>query len=220
MTSNLLNEVLEKYDDKTKAQILMEVQRGGVSENDPIFRLALIIYENTIHLRNAPADIKATFEYCHQQVLQNLSNYENAAARGIEAKLSEAVEQVIDNARQPNRKPKLLALSLAGLISAGLIGLGFVTGVTMENARTAKVQIDPNGNLTVEQASLLQWALSADGQYAKKLVDWNDSLRNGNCQAEVRELEVTLQYGSRLAKSGFCFLWVVPPEQRRFENAN
>ena len=72
--------------------------------------------------------------------------------------------------------------------------------------------------LTVEEAALLDWAQSPEGQQARELMRWNSGLLDDrSCEREVERLGVTLELQGRSARSGFCILWVVPPEQRQFE---
>ena len=48
---------------------------------------------------------------------------------------------------------------------------------------------------------------------------WNsDSLTNLECKKDVQRLGVTLEVAGRPATSGFCTIWVEPPEQRKFRN--
>ena len=84
---------------------------------------------------------------------------------------------------------------------------------------------DPTGprQLTLEQAKALDWATSAEGQFSRKLMHWNQDLlsrdRNGQlvCANEVNRLGVTLEMlPNRKATAGFCTLWVQPPNQREF----
>ena len=74
-------------------------------------------------------------------------------------------------------------------------------------------------HLTQEQAEALRWATSAEGKFARNLMKWNaDSLSNLECKKEVERLGVTLEVAGRPATSGFCTIWVDPPEQRMFRD--
>ena len=73
--------------------------------------------------------------------------------------------------------------------------------------------------LTIEEADLLNWAQSSEGQQARKLMRWNSGLLDDrSCEQEVERLGVTLELQGKSARSGFCTLWVVPPEKRQFES--
>ena len=74
-------------------------------------------------------------------------------------------------------------------------------------------------HLTQEQAEALRWATSAEGKLARNLMKWNaDSLSNLECKKDVQRLGVTLEVAGRASTSGFCTVWVEPPEQRKFRN--
>ena len=73
--------------------------------------------------------------------------------------------------------------------------------------------------LTVDEAALLSWAQSSEGQQARELMRWNSGLLDDrSCEQEVDSLGVTLELQGKSARSGFCTLWVVPPKDRRFES--
>jgi len=73
--------------------------------------------------------------------------------------------------------------------------------------------------LTLEEADLLAWATSERGQLAYNLMDWNSGILDSlSCTEEVKRLGVTLKVQGRPATYGFCTVWVVPPDKRRFED--
>jgi hypothetical protein len=71
--------------------------------------------------------------------------------------------------------------------------------------------------LTVTEVEDLRWLKSADGKLAKNLIRWNSGmLENLNCLEDVERLNVTLEVQGKKAESGFCLLWVVPSQDRKF----
>ena len=73
--------------------------------------------------------------------------------------------------------------------------------------------------LTLEEADLLAWAKSDEGELAKHLMDWNSGMFDSlACTDEVKRLGVTLEVQGRPATYGFCTVWVVPPNKRQFED--
>ena len=75
--------------------------------------------------------------------------------------------------------------------------------------------------LTLEEANLIAWAKSQEGQFAKELMDWNSGVLDSlSCTEEVKRLGVTLKVQGRPASYGFCTVWVVPPKQRQFETSS
>jgi predicted lipid carrier protein YhbT len=78
--------------------------------------------------------------------------------------------------------------------------------------------VNSPSSLSASDAQLLKWAKSKEGRLAQNLVEWNsDYLENRRCTQEVQDLGVELTVGDRVATSGYCVLWVVPPDQREFK---
>jgi hypothetical protein len=92
----------------------------------------------------------------------------------------------------------LIAAGVLLLVTAGLGGLLGIAGLSWYQASRP---IDPAGprQLTLEQAKALEWATSAEGVFARNLMNWNQDLlsrdRNGQlvCANEVKRLGVTLE---------------------------
>lgn len=74
----------------------------------------------------------------------------------------------------------------------------------------------PHVRLSQEDIALLMWAKSTEGQRAKNLLSWNSGLLV-DCTKEVQKMGIRLEVRGRKAVYGFCPLWVVPPQERRFE---
>lgn len=74
----------------------------------------------------------------------------------------------------------------------------------------------PHVRLTQEDIALLEWAKSSEGKRAKNLISWNSGLLI-DCTKEVEKMGIRLEVRGRKAVYGFCPLWVVPPNERRFE---
>lgn len=74
-------------------------------------------------------------------------------------------------------------------------------------------------HLTQEETKALRWATSAEGTFARNLIEWNsDSLTDLEYKKDVKLLGVTLEVAGRPANSGFCTIWVEPPERRKFKD--
>jgi len=107
--------------------------------------------------------------------------------------------------------------SLLGLAGSGvaLMVLGGWVGI---QGFKPEYRVETPRPLTIEEADLLNWAQSSEGQQARELMRWNSGLLDDrSCEQEVERLGVTLALQGKSASSGFCTLWVVPPEQRQFE---
>jgi hypothetical protein len=104
----------------------------------------------------------------------------------------------------------------AGLVIA-ILGLGVILGMSIPPWLGGGLS-QPQ-RLTMNQLEALHWAESKEGKFARNLMKWNAGyLDNFECHKDVQSLKVTLTQGNRKASSGFCILWTVPPNERKFEN--
>jgi hypothetical protein len=214
-SETLLQQLLKNHDPDVQARVLQVVKTMGIAESDPIFLLLIATATVQVFVKDAPDQLKATYAACHQQVMVDLHDYEKAAAKGVEMRLADAVQDVIRQAKASEKEPGWKVFGLFGVITLLVMLVGVLAGRGMSEAE--RVSFRQQGNLTLEEAHALDWALSPEGQYARQLLLWNDSLMGGECQAQVSRLNVRLRYGSLTARHGFCFLWVVPPEKREFQ---
>jgi hypothetical protein len=239
MSENLLQELLSQHEPDVQAKILEITRRTGINQNDPIFLLLLGTSTIQVLLKTAPKELKQTYEYCHQQVIGHLDQYEKAACRGIEAQVAAMAERLLkkvgeaeEEANPKTSEPTAKASQSEGffsqlkqnwaplLVGSGtmliVLAAGIFSGIGWEKHAQEQIGLDPAGKrqLTKPEAEALIWATSPDGQYAKQLMGWNDSLRGGQCQKLVEGLGIEMRYGTQKAKRGYCFVWVVPPEQR------
>ena len=109
--------------------------------------------------------------------------------------------------------------SLLGLAGSG-VALMVLGGLALLGIQGFKPEyrVETPRPLTIEEAALLDWARSPEGQQARELMRWNSALLDDrSCEREVERLGVTWELQGKSAHSGFCTLWVVPPEQRRGE---
>ncbi|MGP1384040.1 MAG: DUF6753 family protein [Thainema sp.] len=217
-TTTILEELLGQVDDKTEAQIRRIVSAFGIDENDALFLLLLSNSSVQVLLEQAPNHFRQTFEYAHQKVLDSIDQYEQAARRGVERQVSESVKELMQKAGARKAQVTLKSLIGAGIIALGLIGLGLFSGWSYAQWRQSQVAMAPGEprQLTLNEAEALDWATSSEGQYARQILEWNEDLLGGECQQQVKELGVTIQMGTRKAKSGFCLLWTQPPSEREF----
>lgn len=217
-TPTILEELLGQVDDKTEAQIRRIVSAFGIDENDALFLLLLSNSSVQVLLEQAPNSFRQTFEHAHQKVLDSIEQYEQAARRGVERQVSESVKELMQKAGATKARVTLKSLIGAGAIALGLVGLGLLGGWSYARWQQSQIQMAPGEprQLTLQEAEALDWATSEEGQYARQLLEWNEALLGGNCQQQVKNLGVTIQMGTRKAKSGFCLVWTQPPSEREF----
>ncbi|NJN61211.1 MAG: hypothetical protein HC795_06520 [Coleofasciculaceae cyanobacterium RL_1_1] len=209
----------EENDPEVRSRILKMVNKLRIGENDPIFAVIFATGRLEMMLERAPRELNQTFENAHQQILGKLDGYEKAARRGVEHQVAQmASEAGKSGCGTPVKFPSWLAV--AGGVS--LLAIGFILGagaMKFQQSRVAYAPGEPR-QLTLDEAKALEWATSSEGQYAHDLVRWNEDLLGGECQQQVEglvdEQGLTIQMGTKLARSGFCLVWTVPPDEREF----
>ena len=220
MTEALLDKILRQHDSpRIRENILEIVNATGVRENDPVFLLLVGTGKLQGMLETGPDQIKQTFEYAHQQILGSLEDYEQAARRGVENQVAQMAKDAIAKAGKSKAQITAQALIGGGIAALLLIAMGAAMGLAWFKTTT---RLAPGGpvQLSVEEASALEWAISQEGQYARQIVTWNEDLLGGECQAQIQQFidqeGLTIQYGARKARRGICLLWIVPPEKREY----
>ncbi|NEQ29546.1 MAG: hypothetical protein F6K04_00885 [Leptolyngbya sp. SIO4C5] len=217
----VFNALLEGVEADTQAKILRITNTFPLDKSDPLFLLLLANSSVQALMEETPQQLQHTIEIACQQALDRVDNYEKAAKRGIERQIAEAAKELIQKAGASKAQITIKSLIAAGAIAFGLLGLGVLGGWGYSQWRQSQVEMAPGGprQLTLAEAEALDWAISAEGQLARNIVTWNEDLLGGECQQQVQELGITIQIGSRQAKSGFCLLWTQPPAQREFYSA-
>lgn len=220
-TTAVLDQLLNKVDEKSEAKILRIVEAFGVDQNDPMFLLLLANSSVQVLLEQAPNQLQQTLDYANQKALDKVEDYEQAAKRGVERQVAKAVNELVKKTGASKAQVTTKSIIGAGAIAFGLIGFGTFCGWAFSQWQQSQIAQDPAGprQLTLNEAETLDWALSAEGQYARNLVSWNEDLLGGECQKQVEDLGVTIQIGSQQAKSGFCLVWTQPPSEREFYSA-
>lgn len=220
-TTTVLDQLLGKVDEKAANKILRIVNAFGIDRNDSLFLLLLANSSVQVLLEQAPNQLQQTFEFANQKALDKIEDYEQAARRGIERQVAEAVQELVKKTGASKAQVTVKSLISAGAIAFGLIVIGLAGGWGYSQWQRSQVVQDPSGprQLTLNEAEALDWALSDAGQYARQLVTWNEDLLGGECQQQLQDLDITIQMGTQQAKSGFCLLWTQPPDQREFYSA-
>ena len=221
-TTDVLQQLLGKVDSDAEAKILRIVNAYGMSRTDPLFLLLLANSSVQVLIEQAPGQLQQTMEYANQKVLDNIEQYEKAARRGVEREVAEAAKLAIEKAGASKAQVTARSMVSAGAIALGFLVAGVLGGLGFSQWKQATTELAPGGpvQLTLEQAEALSWAISEEGQYARQIMSWNEDLLGGECQGQVEGLGITIQMGTRQAKSGFCLLWTQPPGKREFVSAN
>ena len=235
---SLLNRVLADKDAQAKAAILRTAYQAQLGKDDPLFVILLATGQLEWLLEEQPEQIKqlfqewlAIFEQEREQIRLLLDDTEKVlqlkskAALDVQKRnISKTVTELVRSAALEKVAHDAQALICAGLILLGAIGIGAILGFGVTKyAFSSEVELDPTGarQLTLQQATALNWEMSEQGQYARQLMEWNQTLlskrgRSRLCEQEVKQLGITLELEGRRARSGYCLLWTKPLAQREF----
>ncbi|WP_414552870.1 DUF6753 family protein [Anabaena sp. CCY 0017] len=221
----LLDLAIRGKDDAFKARVWEIVVQTGVDPDDPTFLMMVATGRLQALLEDNPKEMEAMFDQWQTQLYDHLQSYEKAAVKGQQKAIAHAVTTLIKHTefeRAIHSVPSLIAAGILLLITAAVGGVFSVGGMLWYQSSN----LDPAGprQLTQAQAEALKWATSNEGKFAQHLIDWNRDLLSRDhrgqlaCSKEVQRLGVTLEIGasSKKAASGFCTIWVQPPNQRKF----
>ena len=211
-TESLLSEFLEDKDDIFKAKVLNIVVKHGLPSNDPLFLLLFATSSLQVMLEEAPSALHLSLE----KARKTQEKIAHDATQITQSEIAKATRELITKteALQLSRPSKVLIPGLS--LFAIVFGLGLLSGVGL----TVSVnQLASSGRvLSVSEAATLDWANSAEGKYAKNLWEWNKPyLQSGNCLKDMQQLGVKLTFGTQTATEGICALWVVPPNERKYQ---
>ncbi|PSF33458.1 hypothetical protein C7H19_20015 [Aphanothece hegewaldii CCALA 016] len=212
-TQSLLAELLADKDEVFRAKVLNLVVKHGLSPNDPLFTILIEVDALQVMLEEAPAAISLSVE----QTRQKQEKMTREAITSVQSLIAQSVRELIGKteALQLRRPSKVLMPGLA--LFTVVFCLGAIGGI----AGTVSLrQLASSGQrlLNLEDAATLNWAKSEEGQYAKKLYEWNEPyLQSGRCMQDMANLGVKLTTGRSVANSGVCALFVVPPDQRSYQ---
>lgn len=221
ITSSQLDSLLAGEDPEFVAKVLQIVRETGLRPNDPLFMILASTSILRVLLEDAPQQLKATYDYCNQDMLNNLSAYEAAAAKGTEKRIATAVDQLVEKTQISKARLTAQTALPVGLMFVITLALGVLGGLSFVRWQDNQVAQDPTGRrqLTLEEANALNWALSKEGKLAKNIMDWNENLANRGCERDIKELGITYRLGNKQAVSGFCTVWVAPASDRKFVKA-
>jgi hypothetical protein len=210
-TSTLLEKLLSGRSEEFKRKVFQLVSQTGYSEGDPLFVILLATGTLQTLLNEKPVEIDEMFNRWTKTVTKSMDSVEQEIIERQKLAITQAAGDLIRKAER-QESTRFFKSILPGAIAATVVlVVGFVTGSTVPPA--LKGGYVAGQNLTADDVEALRWANSREGQYARKLLTWNaDYLKV--CDQDAAKMPIKLQMGQREAKSGFCLLWVKPPEQR------
>ncbi len=213
-----LDELLVDKSPEFQAKVLRWTVRMNIKPKEPLFLTLVAIGQLQALLEDSPKDLSSLFDQWSEQLYDNLKEAERVAVKGQQTAISSAVATLLRKTQWEQATKLSAILPAAGLLTVA-IGFGTLIGLGVSAWLQSQVNKDPTGSrqLTLEQAESLRWAESKEGKFARNLMRWNaGSLDNLDCKNDVKRLGVTLEIQGRKATEGFCTIWVVSPEKRKF----
>ena len=213
----LLDEALDGKPKEFREKVMRLVEMAGLTPNDPMFLLLISTGRLELMLEEAPASMERLFKNWTENIYRSFDLVESAIVEKQKLAISKAVSSLISDAEQKQAQRFLGSLVPAAALLLAAIGLGFAMGIAippyLQGGYVEEVK------LTSHQAEALRWAESGEGKFARNLMKWNAGyLDNLECQKDVTKLKIVLKWGSRTSTSGFCAIWVRPPERRQFKD--
>ena len=174
-------------------------------------------YFNLVTL-NAPNEIEKAFEVGTVNLLDKLAEQigelKGACVKQVEADISRTVNRLLEKQGNSTPTTRWLNFGKYGLLTF----IPLMMGIFLTNQYYQRQQL---GTLELENRQLLSWARSKEGQFAKKLMNWNPGLFNGRCEQSVANLGIGFgevirkdgeNVGMRETKNGYCVVWRKPPK--------
>ena len=220
-TKSLLDIALEGQSEEYRCKVLELAFKGKIEPTDPIFLILLATGRLEVLIQESPKpeDFELAFDRWVGRINKTLASYERVTVEKQEEQIAEAVNSLVRQTELRRVATSARSLMVAASILLTTLGIGALMGwmglLWLQGGFAPGEPV----HLTQEQAEAMRWASSAEGKLARNLMKWNlDSLSNLECKKEVERLGVTLEVAGRPATSGFCTIWVDPPEQRRFRD--
>lgn len=216
-----LDIALEGKSEDFKRKVLEIVHLAQLPPDDPTFLLLISTGRLEVLLDEAPRALDALFKHWTTDIRQTFELVNHAFKEKQMLAIAEAARDLISMAERKEQTRFFGSLLPAVGIFLAVLGLGFAIGHLVGYAdftRATGGYVDKEVKLTLDEAESLRWAQSSEGKFARNLMKWNRGyLDNRACLADAKRLNVRLLLDGRPVKEGFCTIWTVPPEQRKYE---
>jgi hypothetical protein len=270
-TESLISQVLKGKDPEFRAHVINTAYRYGLDKNDPLFIVLLATGQLELLLEKKPDEIDHFFKEWQFRWQSDLKNSQTIISQELEQvqqfvdswaqesrqflerqskaavavqnrNISNSVKTLVRQAALEKVAHDIWSVIFGSGVVFSCIAVGVFIGLAIPRFAKAP-ELDPTGprQLTLQDASALEWGLSPEGQFAQKNADtvrwamsnegkyarqfmsWNEALlseKNGKklCETEVNRLGVTLTIEGKPAKGGFCTLWTRSPREREFNS--
>ncbi len=215
-TDKLLSVALEGKSESFRKRVLDYVGTSGLAPNDPLFLVMVATGRLEVLLEDAPDRLEQLFKNWNKELSRNLELVEGATVERQKLAIASAVNELIKQAEQQEAGRLYTSIYPAAGLVAAILGLGFILGMSIPAWLSGGLS-EPQ-RLTGNQLDALQWAESREGKFARDIMKWNAGyLDTKKCQQDAQRLKVTLNFGGKQINEGFCWVWVVPKENRQFK---
>ncbi|AKG21327.1 DUF6753 family protein [Calothrix sp. 336/3] len=217
---DLLAEALRGKSDDFKRRVLDFVSKTGLSQDDPLFLVLVATGQLEVMLSDAPQTLQLLFQTWNQDLAHNLEQVEQVAIARQKVAINRAAQELIHESLLREGRNIINSVFPATVVFFFIFAIGFIAGVSIPPwlngfLSGGYTQVEAN-TLTWDELSAMKWAASSEGKFARDLMNWNRGyLENRECIKDVQRLGVVLSQYNRKAKSGFCLVWVTPPDKRK-----
>ena len=218
---DLLAEALKGKSEDFKRRVLDFTFRSGLSQDDPLFLVLVATGQLEVMLEDAPQVLQILFKTWNKDLASNLEKVEQVAVERQKVAINRAANALIHESLLREGRSIIYSVFPATIVFFLIFGVGFIAGISIPpwidgvlGGGYTKVR---SNLLTWKEVEAMNWAVSSEGKFAFDLINWNRGyLENGECIKDAQKLGVVLSQYNRKAKSGFCTIWVTPPDKRKF----
>lgn len=218
---NLLAEALKGKSEEFKRRVLDFAMSCGLSPDDPLFLVLVATGQLEVMLQDAPETLQLLFKTWNRDLANNLEKVESVAVERQKVAIDRAAHALIHQAQLREGGRLLTAVFPACILLFFILSVGFMMGILIPPWITGLLgggyTSIQSTTLTWKELDAMKWGMSSEGKFARNLINWNRGyLDNGECIKDAQRLGLVLSQYNRKAKSGFCTVWVTPPQQRKF----
>jgi hypothetical protein len=218
---DLLAEALKGKSEDFKRRVLDFAFRSGLSQDDPLFLVLVATGQLEAMLEDAPETLQLLFKTWNRDLANNLEKVEQVAVERQKVAIDRAAQALIHESLLREGRNIINSVFPATVVFFLIFGVGFIAGISIPPWITSvlgggytEVQ---STTLTWKELEVMKWGMSSEGKFARNLINWNRGyLENGECVKDAQRLGVVLSQYQRKAKSGFCLIWTVPAQERKF----
>jgi len=204
-----LVKLLVDKDAEYQRRVLAIAKQYDINANDPLFLVMLATGQLQVILEDKPQELKHLFERWSEGIYDYLETAKRTAVKGQEVEIRRMVDRLIAHCESKERSRLRLMLPAMGLLMAA-IGFGVLAGLSVPVWLGGGYA--PGGKITLDDAEVLRWAKSAQGQLARNIVSWNEeSLTHLNCTKVSAQQSLVAREKGKGAVSEYCLLRVKKP---------